>query len=99
VGSLKLLNDSIRSSSSLVAVDFFDECFTVDDLENKIFKCIKCVQKYFFLDPCLFKSGASFKLSIRSSIDLPVFVDESSILGVDDDGVKLDARAKNQYKI
>ena len=35
-GSLNLLKESISSSSSLVAVDFFDECFVDDDLSKKI---------------------------------------------------------------
>jgi hypothetical protein len=48
--------------------------------------------KYFFLEIDLFVSVTLFKLSIRSSIDFAFFFDDSSIVGFDVVGVKLDAR-------
>jgi hypothetical protein len=69
----------MRSSNSLVAVDFLDECFPdVDD--------------DFFFEVDFVASAALFKLSIRSSIDFAFFVVESFVVVVDTVGVKLDAR-------
>ena len=92
----------MRSSNSLVAVDFFDECFPDDDdlikkinITNRIWKLFSL---YFFLELDFGVSVVLFKLSIRSSIDLAFFVVDSSIVGIDEVGVKLDARVVRARK-
>lgn len=93
----------MRSSNSLVAVDFFDECFPDDDddlirkinITNRIWKLLS---SYFFLELDFGVSVVLFKLSIRSSMDLAFFVVDSSIVGTDEVGVKLDARAVRARK-
>ena len=94
--NLKLLKDSIRFSNSLVAEDFFDVCFVEEDLSdrNLLGRAFLFVGfLYFFLEFDLIVSVVSFKLSIKSSIDLAFFWEDSSAPLIDLVGVEFAVRA------